>query len=168
MKFAGAKPSQFEPDALVKKLAESGVTAPGLILMAVEKLLAGAPPEEAVQVELESTFDTLKACRMTLRGDWKGLHQILKTVSPEDARCLLYALIGYLKSVILQPQQSKSTAVAAEAILALSRVQFVDDGVRQAVMVATLHDYTSKFAGLNLKVLEPKKKGDDDDEGDDH
>lgn len=160
IKFIGRTPGK-EADQLVDALLNQKVSSPRVILNAVEKLLAGATPKIAAQVELDSTIDTLKICRKVVNGDWSGLCPMISNLSADDGRATLYAVTGYLKQLVLKPQGGTLADNAAWGIRNLSRLSYMDDSLRPSAMVAMLYELTKKFTGA--KFQEPKKRSKRDD-----
>ena len=144
LKFVGQKPGD-EANKLVDALLAQKVSSPRVILMAVEKFLAGVPVKTAAQVEMDSTVDTLKICRYVVNGDWSGLCPLITNLSADDARATLYAVVGYLKSIVLKPNTGVLSGYAAWGIRNLARSVYMDDGVRSSAMVAILYDLTARF-----------------------
>lgn len=144
----GKSPIEMKSSVLVDELQERGVWSARLVLMAVEKLLAGASPVVAAQVELvESTVDTLKICRSVVGGDWKTLHLLLKNAPAEEARGIVLAVMGYLRSVVLNPAPSRNATIAADAIEKLSGLLYMDDGARPMVLAAVLYQVCQRVSG---------------------
>jgi len=137
--------SKLDTEEIIDALLENGIFSPRLILMALEKFLAGASVEVAVQVEMESPVNTLKLCRALMQGDWLKLHKHLKGLSNEDCNRLVYVICGYLKPILLQPRQTSSATLAATAIKELVSVGYLDETLRSAAIIATLYQLTINF-----------------------
>lgn len=135
-------------DALTEVLLENGIFSPRLVLIAVEKYLAGASPVEAVKSEIDAGADTLKLCRALVQGDWNKVQKQLKNMSAEDTRSLIYQICGYLKPMVIQPRVTKSASDAASAILKLTQLQYLDESLRNPALAATLYELSQKFGHL--------------------
>ena len=124
-------------EPLVDALCDAGVYSPGLIVMAVEKYLAGEKPRRAAQVLLDSSIDTLAVCRAVINGSWDTVQGIMLKASPEDARAVRASVAGYLKAVLLKSEDGSKAKKAARAIKELSSVSW-EDGVQLAATCAAL------------------------------
>ncbi len=152
IRFAkGTKPA--EP--LVDALLEVGVWSPRFILMGVEKYLAGSSPAQAASVDsVEITVDTLKLCRGVAQGKWAEVRVVLKALPPDESRSVAQAVMGYLTTVILTATSPKQADMAGVGIQKLSKVGYLDDGMKRSVLTAILYDITAMFGGKKTQATE--------------
>jgi len=172
IRFAGSSLGPHPPDPklslknagpLIDALAEQGVWNPRFILQAVEKYLAGGSPEQSASVDsVEISVDTLKICRTLVNGNWQGLRTMLRVIPPDESRPVAQAIMGYLTTIILTSDTLQQRAASVEGIHRLSKLGFLDDGMRRPALMAILYDLTQMFSGKKQIV----RSRVDDDEGD--
>lgn len=132
-----------ETGPLVDALHEQNVTSPRLVVMAVEKYLAGDEPERAAQVGMDAAVNTLRICRAVLQGDWASIRKELATATPDDARAIRGAVSGYMKTVMLG-DPSSNTRKCAEAIQLMGHLPY-DEGVQLPWTCAVLYIVCKSF-----------------------
>jgi DNA polymerase III gamma/tau subunit len=132
---------------LADALAEKSITSPRLILNAVEKYLAGADPEDAVQVDVSSEADTYKICRNLVKGDWNAIRLQLAETAPEDARGIRLSVAGYLKAILLDEGEFNDRGKAvANAITDLTTLPSMEDSHQLSATIAVLYRLSSLFS----------------------
>lgn len=115
-----------ELNKLHKSVIDQGISSPGLILQACEKLFSGLPVESCFNSSMESaSMDIMPICRAVAKGDWKETAGLIKTIMKADIIGIKQAVLGYLKAILLKSVSPKSLNIA-RAIKAISEV---DDGL---------------------------------------
>lgn len=127
-------------NGFARQLFEHGVTSPRLILMAVEKSLAGASTEEAIQATDEAAA-SLDLCRAVASGSWTAVREILAKSSAEDARSLLASVAGYLRACLLKSGPKGKNF--ADAIITLTANLPYEDGLFYSSAVARIFKATT-------------------------
>jgi len=129
---------------LCESLVENGISSPGFIMVAIQKYVSGASPQEAAQVDQDSEFDHKSLTRCITRGDWNDARQQLKLATPEDARGIRTGVSAYLRSILVESENMDGNAdVVAKAIDQLSRS--TDDGVLLPLVTSTVYALCKKF-----------------------
>jgi hypothetical protein len=134
-------------EPLAEALLEADVTSPGLIVMAVEKYLAGEEPEKAAQVAANSSIDTLRVCRSVVKGDWEDVRQVLFAASPDDARAVRASVAGYLKAILLNSAGGQKAKFAADGIRELSSCSVYEEGLQLSGTIAAMYKLCQWFNG---------------------
>jgi DNA polymerase III gamma/tau subunit len=143
--------SGLPADRLVDAINERGVRSPRLICWAVEKYVAGVPPDEAVQVEGCTELDIHALCRTMIKGDWAGVSTYLKNAETLDARAIRSSLLAYLRTVLVeQPTLCERSSAVSKAISRLCSVENAGDLVMSASLSAELYQLTAIFARYKL------------------
>ena len=135
---------QIEIEGFLDAAFQSRLTSPGLILMALEKYVAGVSPETAVQGG-ETAIDTLRLNRAIVKGDLETVHQELKSATVEDARVIRSSVCQYLTTILLgtlSPGNNLSWGI--EKLAEASRVE---ESVQLPYTIAMLHILCRKFGG---------------------
>lgn len=133
------------PDEKVTELADAldqnSVSSPGIVIQALEKVLAGTHPiQAAAMVSGEAaSIDTLEICRAVMNGRWSNAAPLLAQAKSEDARPILAAVAGYLRSCLIR----KPDANIAKAILALTAPLPFEDGLAWSTTVARVYQAAS-------------------------
>lgn len=109
--------SKKDPEPLVEALLTQQTSSPRMVVMAVEKYIAGATAEVAAQAGSASDVATINVCRAVVRGDWVFVSKTLRQAGAEDARALRGTLGGYLKTMVLGDNPSKLAVAAIEELL---------------------------------------------------
>lgn len=137
--------SQLASEPLVEALVEANVTSPRLILVAVEKYLAGSRPEEAALVEVSTEFDVNAVWQCLRIGDWGKVARHLQKAKPEDARGLRNYLAKVLSNALLDEEDfTKRTQIVASGIKALA-ANYGDDSMALSALSAILYFLCKKF-----------------------
>jgi hypothetical protein len=124
-----------------------GLTSPAFILQALEKYEAGIDPDRAVS-GAETDVDTKRICKALVEGEWGPIRAELEKAGGDDGKLIQQAAIGYLRSVLLAKQSTVKPALAADAILDLTRMSWgMEYSTALAYVAAILHKWTKKFPG---------------------
>lgn len=143
-----------EAGPLIDALLEKAIFSPRLVLVAVEKYLSGASPDQASSVDsIEMSVDSLRLCRAVVNGNLPELRPLLKTLPSEESRAVTQAVMGYINSVIIGSTDARQLAIGISGIQRLSALGYLDDGMRKPALVAILMDLTLKFAGKRLPEI---------------
>lgn len=131
--------SELDPDVLIEALQEKKITSPRLIVQAVDRYLVDEDVDSATNVAGVTDAHTKELCRNLIKGDWSGVVQIINGSPNANARALRVAVVGYLKSVLLDCAEidSKSKAIG-RSIKRLSYVGFAEDLVQMSALLAEL------------------------------
>jgi len=131
-------------DEFIEVIHRAGVTSPRLILMGLERFASGLDPDRCIS-SVETEVDTLRVCQALVRGEWGAIRSELEKATPDGARELRGAVLGYLRAVLLNPKETISKLEVGKAIEELGRVQFVDDTAMHAMLAAVLHRVVKRF-----------------------
>lgn len=121
-----------------------GVTSPRIILYALEKYSSGLDPEECLSA-VECQVDTHRICLNLVKGDWGPIRAELEKAVPDDARTIRGAVLGYLKSVILNRNPSVELSSVAYTLKAVGELGYQDDGALLALLAGALWRCVKKF-----------------------
>lgn len=134
-----------DADELSEALLEAGVSSPGLVVVAIEKYLAGASATEAVLMA-NSDVDVHAICRAVIKSDWPSVVKELKTCPPETARGVRVAVGMYLTKILWGDVQFTDRGeVLKNAIMELSRMGQLEDKMQLAGLSAVLYNVAHKF-----------------------
>lgn len=134
-----------DADELTEALLEAGVDSPGLVMVAIEKYLAGASATEAVLMA-NSDVDVHAICRAVIKSDWPGVVKALKECPPETARGVRVAVGMYLTKILWGDVQFTDRGeVVKNAIMELSRMGQLEDKMQLAGLSAVLYNVAHKF-----------------------
>ncbi len=134
-----------DADELTECLLEAGVSSPGLIMVAIEKYLAGAEAAEAVLMA-NNDVDVHGICRAVVRGHWADVVKQLKQCPPETARGTRIAVSMYLTKILWNDADfSDRGTVLRNAIMELSRMGQLEDKMQLAGLTAVLYSVAHKF-----------------------
>jgi DNA polymerase III gamma/tau subunit len=116
-------------DELEEELDKYDIGSPGLILQAAEKFFSGADLLDCIFNTTETTVDTKKLCNLLSKADWKNLLPLLKTIKKEDIIVIKICIMGYFKTILLNP--ATDYIKAKKIALAMSHIsttyKFDDD-----------------------------------------
>lgn len=142
-------PAQVKAKAaeLCEALNEKGISSPGLVVQAVERLLAGNDIASASNVGFdgESGIDTLEICRAVTRGNWIDVRTLLKKASNDDSRIIRASVAGYLKAILLNESIGKKADKISISVMMLNKL-YLDDGGGLAALIGALYEITASFA----------------------
>lgn len=142
--------SDLPVDRLADSLVDRGVFYPRLICHAVEKYIAGADPDEAVEVQGSTQVDTKALCRALVKGDWAGVTKYLSQAQTADVRAIRLGCLSYLRSILWNETEiAERTSAVAKAITELCQLGNSEDLVMSAGLSASLYRVVSVFAKYN-------------------
>lgn len=108
------------------------VSAPALLLMALEKYAAGASAEEsAAGSEGSGGAETLRICKAVVAGNWNAARDEMKSVAPDSARLVRASVSGYLKGVLARENAPALQERAAVSLVELSAAPLEDAAMLQ-------------------------------------
>ena len=165
-KILGLTEKQVNP--IIDQLMEADVRSPRNIVQAVEQAQALGDPKAAVHnTSTDDQEITVRALNGLMRGDWRKLRLILKDLPVEDAHNLILAIMGTLKTVLLKTDRSTiQTQLAALGIRRLSRILYMEDRAKSAILISVLYELSEKFKGVKWQVAEQDDEDDLDEDED--
>jgi replication-associated recombination protein RarA len=104
---------------LKKSLDTMAITSGRAIVNAVEQFGGGASSKTVTKGTGDPEIDGLAVCRNVIAGDWGGVVASMKGAGAEDARMVRMAVLGYLKSVLLQNPHSRVAGAIEELAVLL-------------------------------------------------
>lgn len=110
------------------------VSAPALLLQALEKYAAGTEATDAVSGTDGSSVESLRVCKAVTSGDWEALKKNLKSATPGDARFLRASVAGWLRGVLV-----RETNPAAQERAAVSLTEMCSPPFEDAMMLQWLY-----------------------------
>lgn len=133
-------------DEFIDNLHKAGITSPRQILMGLEKFAAGVDPDKCISVA-ETNVDTLRLCQNLVKGNFGPIRSELTKATPDDALTIRGALLGYLRSVLLNPKETAVDKKAvAETIEELGRIStYTDEVAMHAMLCAVLYKVVKRF-----------------------
>lgn len=135
-----------DAEELSEALLEGGVKSPRLILMAVEKYLAGAPAEEAARVGVTTEVDISALNKAITKGHWRDAARWLRSCNKEDVPSIRGKLGAFLREILLNDDDfSDRNMVVAEAIKTLLKMDYMSDELRLAGIAAVAYQLANKF-----------------------
>lgn len=145
IKWASKKAKVDRPlDLFTDVVHRAGVTSPRLILMGLERFASGLDPEKCINPS-ETDVDTLRVCQSLVKGEWSPIRSELAKATPDGARDLRAAVLGYLRAILLNPKPTAKKETVVQAIEELGRVQYVDDNAMHAMVAAALYKLAKRF-----------------------
>lgn len=143
--------SELNVDDLADALVDNGISSSRLITNACDKYVAGLSAEEAAEVEGAVTVDSKELIRSVVKGLWPDVSHILQKTSAGDIRLLRAAIIGYLRTVLLESStiDQRSKAVA-KAITKLTYINQAEDSNQLAALAAELFGLCELFGKYSL------------------
>lgn len=144
--WAYAKSGATDADisAFVETVHTYSVTSPRNILMALEKVIAGIDPDKAV-ASLYSDVDTKRICQALVKGNWGAIRSVLSEASPSDAKLIRASVIGYLRTILLDPNPRLPLKILSQLILDLASTTSYDDSILLAQLSAKLWGASKLF-----------------------
>lgn len=131
-------------DPLIEAVHIMRVSAPGLLLQALEKYAAGATASDAAAGADGSSVDTFRLCRAVTSGNWKETCTLLKDTTPEDSRFLRACMAGWLKGILVKEPNPVGQARAAKCLLELCSPPY-DDAMWVHWLHAELYQICSRY-----------------------
>lgn len=145
IKWAASKGTIERPiNDFIDRVHEMGVTSSGIMLMALERYASGMDPEQSLLAS-DSDIDTLRLSQALVKGNWLPIRSELEKCSPDEAKLIRYALLGYLRSIVLNPKETVSKKAIIETIEELGRMQYADDVAMSAMLAAVLYKAVKRF-----------------------
>ena len=132
---------------LIESIHQMGISAPGVLLQALEKYAAGASPSEAVAGTDNPAIDTFRLCKAVTSGDWKTISGILKEATPEDVRWIRSSVAGWIKGVMARETSPSGLDRASVSLLELCALPF-DEATMIHWLWATLYKVTKRYQGV--------------------
>lgn len=141
---AAKKAGITKPTAKLKKsLGDKLVTSGRAVVNAVEQFGGGASSKSSTKGADEPEVDGLAVCRNAIAGDWAGVARSMKGAGAEDARLVRMAVLGYLKSVLIQNPGVRVAAAIEEMAVLLP----YEDPAALALIYAKLYRVCRIFKG---------------------
>lgn len=131
-------------EELIEQCHTMGVTAPAMLLQALEKYEAGASAVESV-VGTEGSVNSLRLCKAVTAGNWRAVSDALKEASPEESRYVRASISGWLRGVLLRESSSKGQERAAQSLIDLSQPP-LDDAAMLHWLWGVLWKVTRRYA----------------------
>lgn len=139
--------SKKPADRLAEALVDRGISYPRLIAHAVEKYVAGAKPEDAVEVEGSAIVDVKNVTRAIVKGEWDSVAKYLHKAQASDMRGVRLGVLAYLRGMLLNSADVEDrTGAVAKAILTITSLQNMEDIALSAGLAASLYQVTAHFA----------------------
>jgi hypothetical protein len=161
VKYALRALKMGEVEAFLKKSAEKGgvtqplpplidvvhtvgISAPGVLLQALEKYAAGNSPAESVAGADGESTDLFNLCKALTNGDWPTVKIHLKDATPDSARLIRAFASSWLKGRLMSDKMRlapKEQEAAAQSLIELATPPYED-----AAMLNWLHGVLWKVA----------------------
>jgi DNA polymerase-3 subunit gamma/tau len=137
---AGITGSLDEYQPLVRLLLEREVTSPRNIVMAVEKVLAGLPIEQAAVADESGDVNMGALCGAVIRGDWEASRALLASAKPNDGATIRVVLTGFFRKKLLELPSSRFDAAdkLSEFILEMTDHNSPEVGIQLSAVVASI------------------------------
>lgn len=143
--------SELSADDLTDALVENSVTSGRLVAQAVDSYLAGQSAEDAAEIDAVSVVKGKTLCKAVTKGDWEATRVLLRKADKTSARALRGAVIGYLRSVLLDSSEyDDRTKAVAGAITRLSYVSTAEDVNQIGALSAELYSLCETFSNYSL------------------
>jgi energy-coupling factor transporter ATP-binding protein EcfA2 len=124
---------------LAERLSLTGVSNPGVILMAFEAYASGADVKEAAKAGT-GVLDTIGVCRAFTAGDWETVRREIKKVPDTDTyRTVRLAVLGYCRAILLNSPKGKKADACAQAIVLLGSQGPPEEGAWATWVLAALY-----------------------------
>jgi hypothetical protein len=130
--------------ALFDAVHTMNISAPGLLLQALEKYAAGASASEAAAGADSGSVDTFRLCKAVTSGNWDSVKPLLKSVSTEDVRYIRASVSGWLKGFLVRESSPLRCEAAAAGMLELSTLPY-DESALVNWLYATLFRITMRY-----------------------
>lgn len=120
------------------------VSAPALLLQALEKFSAGASEVEAVSGADGSKVDSFRICKAVTSGDWKTIREQLKDATGDEVRWIRASVAGWLKGCLARETDSVRAEKAAVSLLELSAMPY-DEGMLIHWLWGSMHKICKRY-----------------------
>lgn len=134
VKLAGY--DEADMDEFIEEINKAQITAPGVILEALEKYLNGLGAKESVGQIGSTNVDTYRVCKAVVSGDMQRLMAELKRATQDDVRLIRAAVIGYLNGIIMRSNTKELWCTYG--IKALAETTWVDESIQMPYINAIL------------------------------
>ena len=128
---------------LANALIKAGITSPGIIVMATDKYLSGATPEDAIIIKEISSIDTWGLAEACAFGNWPLCQKILGKAQPADGDNIKRILSAHFRKILLKPGNSpERLAFAAAAVHELSAnnaATVYEQGFQLSILTASVY-----------------------------
>lgn len=143
IKLTGGKKNAED---LAEALLEGGITSPRMILMAVEKYLAGSTAEEAARVELSTEFDVTVITSAVRKGNWERVVKHLRYATSDDAVLIRAAMSNYFREIMYNDPISFRGDQMEWAIGLLAKATAPEDSLKLPVLSRCIYKLCKEFA----------------------
>ena len=134
---------------LVEHAKEAQISAPALLLMALEKYASGLSASESVTGGEQSQAESLAICKAVTSGNWVKLKQTMTSVTAEDVRWIRASVSGWLCGCLRREGSPKQREKLALSMLELIDTSAPFDGVLLMHWLwARLHKICGRFSGV--------------------
>lgn len=125
-------------DELTESISDAGITSPGLVLQAAERLFSGMTPRDSVWSIQESKIDPLELCRAVSSGQWANCCMLLREATKNDVPALRNSALGYLKAILLKSVGNKALNLSrAIQHLSIDCIR-IDDGAALPLFLSSV------------------------------
>lgn len=100
--------------------------SPRTMLNALEKFAAGGSAKQAAKAVTTEQIDSLRTCRRLVEGNWSIIREELKKSTPDEAKMVRLAVLGYLRSCLLNKDTNLDRLHICKSIDALSVAPYDD------------------------------------------
>jgi DNA polymerase-3 subunit gamma/tau len=129
---------RFKP--LVQLLWEREITSPRNIVMAVEKVLADVPIEQAAVAQESGKLNLGFLCGAVLKGDWEAARVLLADAEPNDGVTVRVVLTGFFRKRLLEAGFGTERArLLSEFILELTDHNSPEVGIQLSAVCASIY-----------------------------
>ena len=142
---------------LASLIYDTHITSPGIILQIAERFFSGLTASESVLYTDTTKLECIELCRAVSTGDWKKCSSLLKTVSKSDVFSLKIAILGYLKTILLNSSGTKAHNTS-KAINTIADVN-VEDSISVSSLIANVYLACEYMSGtVTAKITSTVKK----------
>ena len=120
------------------------VTAPAILLMALEKFAAGASATDAVTGADGSGLDTYRICKAVTNGSWKDIAVSLKDATPDQSRLIRASVAGWIKGCMARATSSPELDRHSASLLELCQPP-IDDATMAHWLWGTLWRISKRY-----------------------
>jgi DNA polymerase III gamma/tau subunit len=134
-------------EPLLEAANEAQVSAPAMLLMAMEKYAAGVTPKEAVAtVDAPTDFNSLALCKAVTSGSFSQVRAVLKDAAAEDSRFIRASVCGWLRGCLLRENNPKRQTAIANSLRELaSGTAPLEDAMMLWWLWGVLHRVCGRF-----------------------
>lgn len=132
-------------EPLFDEVHKASISSPALLLMVLEKFVAGLTPQAAVQGQEVSGDGSYAMLIAMSRGDWNGVKAQLQKTTADDARLIRGSAAGWLRGMLFKESNPKRQAVISDCLLSLLGVAPLDDAALHTWLIAQMWQITRKL-----------------------